>query len=148
MVHYQVLCVGRRARDPLLDAAEGYQQRLKHYARVTLTRVREGTLESEAKALAARLWSDACLVVLDERGQQLSTKELAAQARVWEQQGPHKIAMVLGGADGLAPDLLSRAQRRVSLSRLTLPHRLALVVLLEQLYRAHTMLRGEKYHRA
>jgi 23S rRNA (pseudouridine1915-N3)-methyltransferase len=65
----------------------------------------------------------------------------------WQRDAVRAAAFVVGGADGLHPDVKARAREAWSLSRLTLPHRLALVVLLEQLYRAHTVLRGEPYHR-
>ena len=85
-------------------------------------------------------------MALDERGAQLTTRELAA----WLQARMHAgedLALLLGGADGLAPEVLSRSNYRLALSKLTLPHALARVVLLEQLYRAMSILTQHPYHR-
>lgn len=146
-MRYRILCVGRRARDPLLESVETYLGRLQHYARAELVRVREGTMQSEAQALLAQVTPQDYVVALDERGTQLSTQGLFAQVESWQRGAQQRVALVIGGADGLHPGVKSRAQSLWSLSRFTLPHRLAQVVLLEQLYRVHTMLRGEQYHR-
>jgi len=86
-------------------------------------------------------------VALDERGKQLSTPELA-QWLGKQQQGGKDLAFVIGGDEGLSDEVRARAALVLSLSRFTLPHRLARLVLMEQLYRVFTLLRGESYHRA
>jgi 23S rRNA (pseudouridine1915-N3)-methyltransferase len=86
------------------------------------------------------------VVALDERGKELSTRELAAWLKGRQQAG-EDLAFLIGGADGLAPEVLGRSQFRWSLSRLTLPHALARVLVIEQLYRAHSILTNHPYHR-
>ncbi|MEZ4270545.1 MAG: 23S rRNA (pseudouridine(1915)-N(3))-methyltransferase RlmH [Myxococcota bacterium] len=86
------------------------------------------------------------LVVLDETGEQATTRQLAT-LQTWQDQGYQQVSFLIGGADGLHEAVKSQAHGCWGLSRLTLPHRLALVVLLEQLYRIQTIFRGEKYHR-
>jgi 23S rRNA (pseudouridine1915-N3)-methyltransferase len=88
-----------------------------------------------------KLWA------LDERGKQLSSEELAATVKRAMDGGEQGIAMVIGGADGLPRELVAKANFVWSLGRLTLPHRLARLIVLEQLYRALSILRGEPYHR-
>jgi len=83
---------------------------------------------------------------LDERGAQVSTRELATWLGARMQDGAD-LAFVIGGPDGLAPAVLARSRYTLALSRLTLPHALARVLLTEQLYRAHSILRGHPYHR-
>ena len=85
-------------------------------------------------------------MALDERGREHTSPELARRLAAWL-EGGRDVALVIGGSDGLAPALLERAEERISLSRLTLAHRLARVVLAEQLYRAFTILKGEPYHK-
>ena len=85
-------------------------------------------------------------MALDERGDQPTSLELARRVERWMTRG-QDVALVIGGSDGLAPAVLARAQERLALSRLTLAHRLARLVLVEQLYRAMTILRGEPYHK-
>lgn len=144
---YRLLCVGRRAKDPLLDAADDYLQRWQRYARVELVRLRESNAPQEAHQILAKVGPDDLLVVLDERGKSFTSEELARQVRRWG-EGHQTVVLVIGGADGLDPSVRQRANHVWSLSAGTLPHRLALVVLCEQMYRAHTILRQEKYHRA
>jgi 23S rRNA (pseudouridine1915-N3)-methyltransferase len=85
-------------------------------------------------------------VALDREGQGWSSEELARRVDRW-QRGSRPVAVVLGGSRGLEPELLARADERWSLGALTLPHQLARVVVVEQLYRAWTILRGEPYHK-
>ena len=144
---YRILCVGRRARDPLLEAAEDYTDRLSHYTKTDVVRIRESKKDEEGKKILQRVDPSDFVVALDERGQTTTTRKLAQRLSNFQREGRKQITWVLGGPDGLSAEVSSRAQLILSLSALTLPHRLALVILLEQLYRAHTILRGEPYHR-
>lgn len=101
---------------------------------------------AEAERVLAQLRPADFVICLDEHGHELDTRELAdwLAARM---QGRRDLAFVIGGPDGLAPALLERADFTWSLSQLTLPHALVRVVLAEQLYRAHALLRGHPYHR-
>jgi 23S rRNA (pseudouridine1915-N3)-methyltransferase len=87
------------------------------------------------------------LWALDVQGKQLSSEELAAQLGGMMRSGAQGVAFAIGGADGLKPEVLQRADFKLSLGRMTLPHRLARLILLEQLYRALSIVRGEPYHR-
>ena len=86
------------------------------------------------------------MVALDEAGEALSTRALAGRMEQWL-SGGRDVAFLIGSADGLDATLKAEAERRLSLSALTLPHGLARVLLAEQLYRAHSLLRGHPYHR-
>jgi 23S rRNA (pseudouridine1915-N3)-methyltransferase len=102
--------------------------------------------EEEAQALLAKLGPRDRVVALDERGDQVTSVELAERLLRWLASG-QDVALLLGGSDGLAPAVLALAQEKLALSRLTLMHRLARLVLAEQLYRAFTLVRGEPYHK-
>jgi 23S rRNA (pseudouridine1915-N3)-methyltransferase len=145
MTRYLVLAVGRQARDPLLEAADDYLGRLQRFVPTDLQRIKEGGIEREAKGLLDKLPDSGRVVVLDERGAQPTTRELAQKLKGWEHL--RQVSFVIGGADGLHDDVKARGHEMLALSRLTLPHRLALVLLLEQLYRAQAILRGTPYHR-
>ncbi|MEM6731713.1 MAG: 23S rRNA (pseudouridine(1915)-N(3))-methyltransferase RlmH [Myxococcota bacterium] len=146
-MRYRIAAVGRRARDPLIEAADGYLKRLNRYVSSELLLIRDSDRASEAKALLAKTKDSDLVVALDEHGTELDTEAWAHSLSTWQDQGPERVVFLLGGADGHHDTVRERANTLWSLSRLTLPHRLAWVVLLEQLYRAHTVLRGEKYHR-
>jgi 23S rRNA (pseudouridine1915-N3)-methyltransferase len=104
-------------------------------------------MTEEAQRILAVLAPRDYVVALDERGREYSTPELARWLEERRRSG-QDLACVIGGADGLAAAVLARAQERWSLSRLTLPHGLVRVLLIEQLYRAATLLSGHPYHRA
>jgi 23S rRNA (pseudouridine1915-N3)-methyltransferase len=138
---------------------EEYARRMPREARMTLVEVkpqprRAGAaprdlakaLEIEEKRIVAALPKDCYRVVLDERGQGLTTRELAARVGGWRQAG-RDVGFVIGGADGTSAALRSEADFLWSLSALTLPHPLVRIVLAEQLYRAVSMLGGHPYHR-
>lgn len=103
-------------------------------------------VEDEARRLLAAVPGGARVVALDERGAQWTTLELAHRIGDWMRDG-RALALLVGGADGLAPACTEAADHCWSLSPLTLPHGLARIVVAEQLYRASTIRRGHPYHR-
>jgi 23S rRNA (pseudouridine1915-N3)-methyltransferase len=104
-------------------------------------------MRAEAKLIEAAIPPDHLRIVLDEHGHAVTTAELAGMLRGWRQDS-RSAAFIIGGADGLDPALKEKADQRLALSALTLPHALARLVLVEQLYRAATLLQGHPYHRA
>jgi 23S rRNA (pseudouridine1915-N3)-methyltransferase len=153
-VKVRLLAIGRDRSGLFAPAVDEYLGRLGRTLKLELVELPEarrhaGTpqaKEEEGATLLARLRPGERLVALDERGEQPTSVELARRLARWQERG-QDVALVIGGADGLAPAVLERAAERLSLSRLTLPHRLARLVLVEQLYRAVTILRGEPYHK-
>jgi len=103
-------------------------------------------VENEGQRLLARIASDEQVVLLDERGKQMSSQALAARLARWQDDG-RNLTFVIGGPDGVAADCRQRANVVWSLSDLTLPHGLARVLFAEQIYRAASMLAGHPYHR-
>lgn len=150
----RLLAVGRDRSGLFAPAVQEYLGRLARTLKLELVELPEarkqaGTpqaKEEEGATILSRLRPGERLVALDERGEQPTSVELAQRLARWQARG-QDVALVIGGADGLAPAVLERAAERLSLSRLTLPHRLARLVLVEQLYRAVTILRGEPYHK-
>ena len=106
----------------------------------------ERGIDDEARRLLAAVPGGARVVALDERGAAWTTLELAHRIEGWMRDG-RALALLVGGADGLAPACIEAAEHRWSLSPLTLPHGLARIVVAEQLYRASTIHRGHPYHR-
>jgi 23S rRNA (pseudouridine1915-N3)-methyltransferase len=153
-VKVRVLAIGRDRSGLFAPAVDEYLGRLARTLKLEVVELPEarrhaGTpqaREEEGAAILAKLRPGERLVALDERGEQPTSVELARRLARWQERG-QDVALVIGGADGLAPAVLERAAERLSLSRLTLPHRLARLVLVEQLYRAVTILRGEPYHK-
>ena len=107
----------------------------------------ERCVEDEGRRLVAAVPGSARVVALDERGSRWTTRELTNRIERWMHDG-RDVALLVGGADGLAPACIEAAEHRWSLSPLTLPHGLARIVVAEQLYRASTIIRRHPYHRA
>ena len=141
------ICVIGRPR--LLYARAGlteYARRLERYTRLELLHLKEGTQAQEGQRLLAAAQGYK-RVVLDERGQMVDTQGFKARLEAWEMQAEKGVAFLLGGAEGHGQPVRDQADWVLALSKLTLQHELALVVLLEQLYRVETLKRGEPYHR-
>jgi 23S rRNA (pseudouridine1915-N3)-methyltransferase len=148
-----VLAVGR-LRAAYREACDDYLRRLARFARVEEAEVREASRaptveaqrEVEAERLRARLPGGGTVVALARDGSSWTSEELARRMDGWR-VAARPLAVVLGGSHGLSRGLLASATVRWSLGPLTLPHELARVVVVEQLYRAYTILRGEPYHK-
>lgn len=150
-----IVAVGRVRDAALRDVCGSYARRIGRYLRLDLREVREAGRSERDAALARRQEHDAIqhalprgarVFALTRRGQALTSAALADRLAQW-QQDARDVALVIGGAHGLDARTLAGAEDRLSLSPLTLPHHLARLVLLEQLYRACTILRGEPYHK-
>jgi 23S rRNA (pseudouridine1915-N3)-methyltransferase len=137
------------------EAYDEYVTRLGSNLKVTLVEIEPGprgagraeqAMRAEAQRLLAAVRKDDYVVALDERGSEMTTRELAAWLSSRMQDG-RDLAFLIGGPDGLAAEVLARGELRWSLSRLTFPHALVRVVLAEQLYRAHGVLANHPYHR-
>jgi 23S rRNA (pseudouridine1915-N3)-methyltransferase len=150
----RVVCVGR-ARGPLAEASAEYEERLGRACTFELHELKEeGTPSLEPREAMLRerariepLLAGHRVVALDRSGVQKTSKQVAEIVRECEERPPQRTAFVLGGPHGIDETLLSDAELTWSLGKGTLPHQLARVVVLEQLYRAFTILRGEPYHR-
>jgi 23S rRNA (pseudouridine1915-N3)-methyltransferase len=150
----RVVAVGKDRSGLYAPAVEEYARRIARHVRFELVEVSEarrhaGTpraREEEGETILAKLGERERVVALDERGEEETSAEFARRVARWLERG-QDVALVVGGADGLAAAVRERAGETLALSRLTLAHRLARLVLVEQLYRALTILRGEPYHR-
>jgi 23S rRNA (pseudouridine1915-N3)-methyltransferase len=139
-MRYRVVAVGRVKDAALRAACDEYLARLAHYAKVDEVEVKD-----EAR-IDGSIPAGSRLVALSRLGEGWSSRELATRTERWERDA-RDVTFAIGGADALPADLRARADDCWSLSPLTLPHELARVVVYEQLYRAHTIRRGEPYHR-
>lgn len=146
-----VLAVGRCRDRPILELIERYRTRLPWPLELAEVEAATGDPQrrrfEEGRALLARLAREDVLVALDERGETLGSLDFARRLGRWREEG-RRVVFAIGGADGLDPAVIGRAELVLALGRLTLPHELARLLLVEQLYRAHSILVGHPYHRA
>ncbi|MBI2943499.1 MAG: 23S rRNA (pseudouridine(1915)-N(3))-methyltransferase RlmH [Candidatus Wallbacteria bacterium] len=146
MVELRLACVGGLRQSWCRDGAELYAKRLRSYAKLELREVRAGTAAQDCQRLAKAVEGCRTVLVLDRVGKELDSAALAQMLATSMERGLVPIGLVVGGADGLPAEFAPPGAQRVSFSRLTFPHELFRVLLLEQLYRAFTILRGEPYH--
>ena len=143
-MRWRIVSVGKPRLEYARLGVAFYLRRLRPLAPVELWPVKAGPREAEALLKA----SEGCLrVVLDERGEALRSRAFADRLTRWEDEGVRRVALIVGGAGGLAPEVRAAADWTWSLSPLTLQHELALLVALEQIYRAYTIKQGSPYHR-
>lgn len=151
-----VLAVGR-VRGSLESPVAEYEERAARYWKLETIAVDAGApgrdpapdrvRGAEAERLQPRIPEGCTVVALTRQGHPMSSRELAAFLEKEALRSSPGVVFVIGGAFGLAPAVLERAQRQISLSPMTLPHEMARLVLAEQLYRAGTLARGEPYHK-
>lgn len=145
-----VIAVGKLKERFWKDACAEYLKRLGAYTRIAVTEIPDSTpAREEAGILAAldRLSADAHVILLDIQGTETSSTALSAKLDALAVHGTPQVAFVIGGSDGVSAAVRARADERMSFGPITLPHNLARVVLLEQIYRAHKISRGEPYHK-
>lgn len=151
-----VVAVGQRQPHWADEAIEEFVKRFPPGFAVTINEVKAETrsgqpveriLAAEAERLRAAVPPGAVVVALDERGQDWTTARFAEQLGSWR-DASESLAFLIGGADGIAPELKRSARISLRLSSMTLPHALARLLLVEQLYRAWSILANHPYHRA
>lgn len=150
MLKVTVIAVGKLKERFWKDACAEYQKRLGGYVNLALREMPDSSVEREAALIEAAL--DAVgpgthIILLDIKGGETSSEGLAHKLDELAVRGVSHVAFVIGGSDGVAESVKQRASERMSFGPITLPHNLARVVLLEQIYRACKINRGEPYHK-
>jgi len=153
----RILSIGENRTPYLIEGESVYINRLKHYCRIDMITVPGLKIPDERQAgqiirkesdrLFKKSKPDHLAIGLDINGRSLSSDEFALQMNDWQNRSVRGVDFLVGGPLGLSGELLGRCSDRISLSKMTFPHDLARLILLEQLYRAFSILRGEKYHK-
>jgi len=157
---YRIISVGKIREPFYLEGVREYLKRLAPYTSIELIEGLEekigpragekevqSILRKEAEKIKRWLDKDEILVVLDLEGQVRSSEEMARQLEKWNASGKSRVTFLLGAAHGLANEIKQQAQESISLSRMTFPHQMAVLILAEQIYRGFKILKGEPYHK-
>ena len=145
-MRFHIFVIGKPKLDFARSGLEEYAARLRPYVPAELHYLKATTQAGESLALLERS-KGMFRIVLDERGEQVASREVAKKLADWEMHGPRDLALLIGGADGHTNAVRQAAGWRWALSKLTLQHEMSLVLTLEQLYRACTIRAGHPYHR-
>ena len=156
-----VVAIGRLKQGPERELAERYRERFEgigrklgfrglHIQEIPESRARDAAsrIAEEAAAISAAIPPKSVLVALDERGDNVGSAAFARHLGRWRDQASANTIFMIGGADGLSPDLRRKAELSIAFGSATWPHQMVRIMLLEQIYRAATILAGHPYHRA
>ncbi len=159
-MNYTIFCVGKIKEKFYSDAIKEYEKRLSKYGRIRTVEVPDERTpdraseqmerqirEKEAARLLSRLQPGMYVIALDLRGQEYDSLAFSDHLETLKLHGKSHIAFVIGGSLGLHDSILRRADERICFSKMTFPHNLMRVILLEQLYRANRILNHEPYHK-
>jgi len=148
---FRFVWVGKTRDKNYRALQDEYLQRLSHFVKCEIVEVRDSapheTKEIEGKRILEKLNQTSFVCLLDVTGQSISSPDLAKEVEKWQNAGTKEISFVIGGADGVSPEVAVMADKMLSLSFLTFTHEMARVVMLEQLYRAYTIIKGFPYQK-
>ena len=139
---------GKTKDEHLRALVDEYLKRLTRFVRCEVIETREGAgVDKDSQRILEAIPAASVALLLDVKGLEWSSQELADEVRRWEHDSIKEVAIVIGGPDGVGAEVVARAQKRWRLTRLTLTHEMARVVAVEQLYRAYTINRGLPYQK-
>ncbi|MBQ2799044.1 MAG: 23S rRNA (pseudouridine(1915)-N(3))-methyltransferase RlmH [Ruminiclostridium sp.] len=160
MLNINIICLGRLKEDYLRAACKEYEKRLGTMCKLTISELEpialpqnpsdkqiENALSKEAEMIEGKMLKNAVTYAMCIEGKQRSSEELAQEFSDIAVGGRSAVNFIIGSSFGLAPEIKAKADYRLSMSKMTFPHQLARVMLLEQIYRAHSINAGSKYHK-
>ena len=142
-----ILCVGKLKEKYWTEASAEYRKRLSRYCTVTVEELKEENPEAEGQNILKRLKKDTFVITLEIQGKALSSEELSSKLQELGLEGKSDITFVIGGSDGLSEEVSRRSDFKLSFSRMTFPHQMIRIFLLEQIYRSFKIMKGETYHK-
>lgn len=159
MVHINIICVGKLKEGYLKDAVNEYSKRLKKYCELNIIEINDEQLpskvnesiieqikEKECKKIMENIRNDSYVIPLDLRGKQYTSEEFSSKIDTIQTQGYSNITFLIGGTLGLTNEVLSRANESICFSKMTFPHQLIRIFLLEQIFRGFKISKNETYH--
>ena len=144
---FQFIWIGKTKEKNWRALQEEYLQRLSHFVKFVIIELKDSSKETEGKLILEKLNQSHFVCLLDVKGRSISSHDLAAEIEKWQNRGLKEVVFIIGGAEGVASEVVERADNSLSLSFLTLTHEMARVVLVEQLYRAFTIIKGFPYQK-
>lgn len=160
MIAVNIICIGKLKESYLRDASAEYSKRLGAFCKLNITEIQpkrlpdqpseaeiDAALSAEGKQILAKIPQNSKIVAMCIEGSQMSSEQLAKQFETDAVNGTGSLSFIIGGSFGLSDEVKKRADLKLSMSKMTFPHQLARVMLLEQIYRAFQINSGGKYHK-
>ena len=157
MLGVDLICVGKLKEKFFSDAVDEYKKRIGAYCKLNIAELQETpasndaevakALKAEAERITAKIPKDAYIICMCIEGKMQSSEELSKTVSDLKCRGVSKMCIIIGGSNGIDEEIKKRASLRLSMSRMTFPHHLARVMVLEQLYRAFKIEEGSNYHK-
>jgi len=146
-VNITILCIGKLKEKYWTEAAAEYVKRLGKYCVLQIDELKETDPPTEGSAIAKRIKKEDYVIALEISGEEIASENLADRIKALAVSGKSRVIFAIGGSDGLSKEVTDRADFSLSFSRMTFPHQLMRVILLEQLYRSYKIINNEKYHK-
>lgn len=146
----KVICVGKLKEKYWRESVNEYKKRLTSYCKLEILELKESPIENvkdEGKLILSKINKDDFVITLEILGKELTSEELSLKIENLEIQGKSKIVFVIGGSCGLDDEVIKRSDFALSFSKMTFPHQMMRVFLLEQIYRSYKIMKNEKYHK-
>jgi len=145
-----ILCVGKLKEKYWAQAVDEYVKRLSRYCTIAIDEVKESDKDDkqeEGESILRKIKKEDYVIALEVNGTGMSSEELANKIESLQISGKSKMVFVIGGSEGLSNDVSKRANCSLSFSKMTFPHQMMRVILLEQIYRSFKIIKNEKYHK-
>jgi 23S rRNA (pseudouridine1915-N3)-methyltransferase len=146
-MNIRVICIGKLKEKYWVDAVGEYSKRLTKYCNLTIEELKEDSLFEEGENILKRIKKETFVIILEIRGNTLDSEALAEKIETLGMEGKSDITFIIGGSTGLSEEVGRRSDFKLSFSKMTFPHQMMRVILLEQVYRSFKIIKGETYHK-
>ncbi|MBK5263570.1 MAG: 23S rRNA (pseudouridine(1915)-N(3))-methyltransferase RlmH [Peptostreptococcaceae bacterium] len=146
-MNIRVICIGKLKEKYWVAAVCEYSKRLTKYCNLTIEELKEDSLFEEGENILKRIKKETFVITLEIKGNMLDSEALAEKIESLGMEGKSDITFIIGGSTGLSEEVSRRADFKLSFSKMTFPHQMMRVILLEQVYRSFKIIKGETYHK-
>lgn len=142
-----ILCIGKLKERYWVEAIAEYSKRLNKYCSLSIEELKEDLLFAEGQNILKRIKKETYVITLEIKGSMLTSEALAGKMELLGIEGKSDVTFIIGGSVGLSEEVSRRADYKLSFSKMTFPHQMMRVILLEQIYRSFKIIKGETYHK-
>ncbi len=147
MMNIRVICIGKLKEKYWVDAVGEYSKRLTKYCNLSIEELKEDSLLEEGENILKRIKKETFVITLEIKGDMLDSEDLAEKIEALGMEGKSDVTFIIGGSVGLSDEVSRRADFKLSFSRMTFPHQMMRIFLLEQIYRSFKIIKRETYHK-